>query len=341
MEPFLSICIPSYNRPDHLLRLLMSIDVSYTKDIEVVICEDKSPGRDIIAKKVEEFKTSSPINCKLFLNEKNLGYDENLKELIRRSSGKYIMYMGDDDVFHIGALNLYIDFLKKNPTLGYILRRYTIVHTDGSLEDFRYFTSNVFFEPGEKAFATLFRKSVFISGFCFRRDYVLPYFDTNEFKSTLLYQLFLCGQLVLEYPSAYCDIPITLMDESERGLPEFGSSVNEAGKYTPGKISIQNSVNFMKSFLIVTAYFDRTANFNATEFFLKDLSKYSYPVLSIQRGNGIRNFLTYNKVLRQEIHINKTYHYYLYFYSLLFFGKRTCDRFISRVKKIVGKTPQL
>ncbi len=339
--PFLSICVPSYNRPEQLIRLLKSIDAKDSAEIEVVICEDKSPARAAIQKQVDAFRENSLLPCHLFLNETNLGYDENLKELIKRASGKYMMYMGDDDIFQPGRLDEYIGFLKTYPDPAYILRRYAVVHRDNGSEDFRYFSEHTFFQPGEEAFATLFRKSVFISGFCFRRDFVLPWYNTERFKGTLLYQLFLCAKLVLHYPSAYCDIPITLMDESARGIPEFGSSENEKEKYTPGRISVDNSINFMKSFLVVTGYFDEHEGISATNIFLTDLSKYAYPVLSIQRPNGIRKFLEYDKRLRKEIGMNRTYHYYLYYYALLFLGKENCDKLIRGIKKILGKTPKL
>ena len=40
---FISICIPAYNRPKALIRLLNSIDINqqYKKIIEIVIVEDK------------------------------------------------------------------------------------------------------------------------------------------------------------------------------------------------------------------------------------------------------------------------------------------------------------
>lgn len=339
--PLLSICIPSYNRPIQLSKLLNSIDPLVFDEIEIVICEDKSPRRDQIVDVVNKFKCNNIVECKLFLNEVNLGYDGNIKELINKSSGKYVMYMGDDDIFQVSSLKKYITFLKNNEELGYILRRYTVIHNNGNMEDFKYFDTDRFFEPGVNAFKLLFRKSVFISGFCFKREYVLPYYNTNQFNGTLLYQLFLCSNLVMEYPSAYCNIPITIMDDNSRGVPEFGSSVNESSNYTPGHISIQNSINFMKSYLVITNYVDTRYNFNATKIVLDDLSRYSFPILSIQRSAGIVKFLKYNQELIKSIKINSTFYYYIYFFALLFFGTNICNKIISLIKKTLGKTPNL
>lgn len=95
-----SICIPSYNRPVELRRLLESIDAKKHKDdIEIVICEDKSPNRPKIGEQVREFMSKSDYNVVYHENEENLGYDRNLKNLIRRASGEYIIFMGDDDLF--------------------------------------------------------------------------------------------------------------------------------------------------------------------------------------------------------------------------------------------------
>ena len=43
-KPVLSICIPSFNRPEQLRNLLSSIDYD-SQDIEVCISEDFSPKR--------------------------------------------------------------------------------------------------------------------------------------------------------------------------------------------------------------------------------------------------------------------------------------------------------
>ena len=54
MNPLISICIPSYNRPVELLRLLDSIDCNFS-DIEIVIREDFSPSRLKIRSVIKKF----------------------------------------------------------------------------------------------------------------------------------------------------------------------------------------------------------------------------------------------------------------------------------------------
>jgi len=338
----LSICIPSYNRPNELIRLLKSISKEVYCDIEIVISEDKSPRRKDINLAVENFKLSNPdLELIYSENEKNLGYDLNLKELIKKANGKFIMFMGDDDTFVTKNIFAYINFLKKNEEIGYILRRYSIIDLNNKKESFRYFNSNKFFNPGLDSMLVMLRRSVFISGFCFKREYVKDIFDTNYFAGTLLYQLFLCAELCLNHKSAYCDIHITEMNENQRGIPEFGNSNSEKELYSPGEISIQNSINFVKSFFVITGYIDNKYKLDSTSKFLLSFSKYSYPVLSIQRDKGFNEFIRYKRELLKEIPLNKTIFFYIYYYSLLFLGKNTSDSIIIFLKNKLGYTPNL
>lgn len=93
--PFISICIPVYKNIAYLERLLYSIDLQNYRDFEVVITDD-SPD-DSIEKYLKNKKFTSQI--KYFKNPIALGTPENWNESIRRSSGKWIKIMHDDDWF--------------------------------------------------------------------------------------------------------------------------------------------------------------------------------------------------------------------------------------------------
>lgn len=340
MNPFISICIPSYNRPNELIRLLESIDINCSNEIEVVICEDSSPKRDEILNKVTHFKNKSKLNIRLHLNHTNLGYDGNLRNLIDLASGEYIIFMGDDDKFDTPNLSRYINFLKENPHLGYILKTHTYIHQNARLEEFRYYPSTKFFKEGVKSYQELFRKSVFISGFCFKRSYAIP-FQTTQFDGSLLYQLYILSEITLKYPSAYCDIPLTIQDERLRGKPMFGSSESEKNLYKPGEITIENSLNFVDNFFSITKYIDNKYSLNSTEFIRHDISKYSYQILSVQRDKGAKLFKYYCSQLKKRINIDSSFLYHIYFYSLLIFGKPFCDKAIIIIKKSLKSTPNL
>lgn len=336
-KPLLSICIPSYNRPDEIYRLLKSIDITDESKIEIVICEDCAPKRELVRAKVEAFRSESKYSVNYVENEINRGYDRNLRECIKNAQGKWIMYMGDDDLFVPQAMDGYLKFLEEHDELGYVLRSYRALHADGSVENFKYFPDTTFFEAGYDAYVTLFRKSVFISGFCFKREKALETL-TDRFDGTLLYQLYILAEICMTTPSAYYNVPIT--QSIDGGVPYFGSSEAEKELYTPGTVTVDNSINFMKNFFVITEFMDGKYQISSTEYVKNDISKYAYPVLAIQRKRGRKEFAGYHRRLK-ELGIACTAYYYIYYVALYLFNERFCDQGIRLIKKVLGKTPKL
>jgi glycosyltransferase involved in cell wall biosynthesis len=297
-----------------------------------------SPRRNEIRDKVAQYTREANNAVRYYENADNYGYDRNLRELIGKACGHYIVFMGDDDWFVPGGLDKFMRFLKAQNELGYILKSHVLIHKDGTHEPFRYYSKSKYFESGEEAYLTLFRKSVFISGFTFKREYGTNYL-VDDFDGTLLFQLYLLAEITLKYPSAFCDIPLTVQEKG--GTPYFGASEVERSLYTPNSITVDNSVNFMKGFFKITEYMDAKYGLKSTQHIRKELSKYSYPILSIQRKRGIPAFLRYAKRLRSEIRINNSLYYYIYLIGLLFCGEDICDRIIISIKRSLGRTPEL
>jgi abequosyltransferase len=291
MNPFVSICIPSYNRPDEIIRLLESINRSCQHEIEIVISEDHSPKRDLIAHNINEYQKTSEFDIFLHLNEKNLGYDANVRQLVELAKGEFIIFMGDDDVFYSENLPLFIDFLKANPELGYVLKTHTFIHKNGTKEDYKYYPNDRFFSAGIDGYQELFRKSGLISGFCIKRAPVLT-IQTSRFDGCLIYQLYLLAELTLNHPSAYCSIPLVIQDDNLRGTPLFGSSEIEKELYKPGEITVESSLTFIDGHFKITSYIDEKYKLESTKNLKRNFSKYSFPIMSFQRGRG-RKVLLY------------------------------------------------
>lgn len=338
MRPLLSICIPSYNRPRQISELLLSIDCD-PENIEIVICEDQSPQREQIRTIVALFKNQSPYQVSYFENESNLGYDGNLRRLVERATGRFVMFMGDDDLFLPKVLNRFLQFLTDYRDKKYILRSYIVIHPSEWIENFRYLPTTTVFPPGEETVAWLFKRSVSISGFTISRDDAFQ-FATSELDGTLLYQIYLMAQVCLEHESIYCDFPIVQSVQSFRkDQPNFGNSTAEKNRYTPGQITQDNSINFTKAYFELTNYLDKLHGTQLTYRVKIDLSKYSYPFLSIQRKRGIRSFLNYAKRLETEVGFGCTPYYYFYKWGLVVFGEKFCDSLIMTIKNTLGYTP--
>lgn len=338
-KPFVSICILSYNRPETLLRLLKTIDTKQSDDIEIVVCEDCSPRQDEIRQVIAQIREFSKYKVLYSENSKNLGYDGTLCELVKQANGVWLVFMGDDDEFVPGALDKVIDFLGQHSELGYVLKSHYLIHDNQRKENFRYFSQTVFFTPGEATYIELFRKSVFIAGFMIRRDYVKPYL-TDRFDGTLLMQLYLLAEVVLKHPSAYFDEPFTQQYASHQHNVGDVMFDREKNTFVPRRPTLDISLNFLKSFSLITEYIDEQHQLNSTKLIKKDMSKYFYPSLAVHRNEGLRFFIHYVRELN-KLGFNSSYYYYIYVILLTLLGKRVCDWGIYQLKKILGRTPRL
>lgn len=333
---FISVCIPNYKRPKELERLLSTVDSKLFDEVEIVICDDRSPNAAEIRAVVDNFKANTKYQVVYIENLENYGYDRNLRELVKHSSGKWLVYMGNDDEFVPGVLDQLINFIRQHDELGYVMKSHRYIHKNGKTELFRYYDGNTFFPAGLDAYLNLFRKSVFISGFTIKRSLTRDLL-VDRFDGTLLFQLYLLAEVCLKYPSAYFDTPLT--QQHDEGTPDFGSSKNEQG-ITPGQITVENSLKFLKGYFVITEFIDQKYQLKSTKRINLDMSKYFYPSLAIQRNKGVITFIKYVRELN-KIGFNASLYYYVYVVGLVIFGKRNCDNLIRIIKNILGKTPKL
>lgn len=321
------------------MRLLKTIDTKQIVEIEIVVCEDCSPRQKEIRQVISEYRELKNYKVLYSENSKNLGYDGTLCELVKQANGLWLVFMGDDDEFVPGALDKVINFLVQHSEIGYVLKSHYLIHDNQKKERFRYFEQSEFFKPGEATYIELFRKSVFIAGFMIRRDYATPYL-TNRFDGTLLMQLYLLAEVVMRYPSAYLDEPFTQQYASHEHNVGDVMFDREKNTFVPRRPTLDISLNFLKSFSLITQYIDEKHQINSTALIKKDMSKYFYPSLAVHRDEGLRFFLNYVHELN-KLGFNASYYYYIYIILLTLLGKRVCDWGIYHLKKLLGSTPRL
>ena len=335
---FITICIPSYNRPSGLKRLLESIDSKkYSKDIQIVICEDNAPKRLEIRTVVETYNYISPYSVKYIENPVNYGHGKNWRECSFQANGEFLIYIGDDDIFVPAALDSFIDWVYENKNLGYILRAYRSRSHNGEIEEFRYYGKHIFYEPSEKAYTDFFLKSVFMSGYTIKRECAILYTE-DSLDSTLYFQLYLMGEVCLNFPSAYCNI--TIAEFIGDGISYFGTNEVEQNLFTPGTNNA-GAIKCFFNYFKVTSYFDNKYGFNSTNTIKMELSKYSsYSAMCHYRRFGVKKYLERCKELR-KIDLDCSRYFNLYYYSLLILGADFCQICVKTIKKVLKRRPQL
>lgn len=102
--PKVSICIPTYNNPEEVQRLLASIALQTFQDVEVIITDDSTNYEiEKMAMSIErgEHETLSSLsnNLRYIHNEKPLGHIFNWNRALELAKGEYIKIMFSDDWF--------------------------------------------------------------------------------------------------------------------------------------------------------------------------------------------------------------------------------------------------
>lgn len=333
----ISVCIPAYNRAAVLPALLESVLTQDFDEFEVVINEDGSPERQLIGEVVERYAALYPDRIRYFENEHNLGYDANLRSLIERARGEYCLFMGNDDLMCLGALKTISDTISRYPKIGVFLRSFAAFDgtPDNVVQIFRYFDREIFFPAGAGTISTFYKRSVVIPGVTLNREAALQ-FSTNKFDGTLLYQIYLVANILVEWNGVFSPEIVTRYRNG--GIPDFGNSVSEKGKFVPRTRTIDSSIGFMRGMLDIAQYVESTRHIKIYRPILRDLSNYSYPILSVQADKPLVEFFKYYASLI-KLGFGRQLLFHAYFFSILFLGTRRMENLIAWIKGKLGHTP--
>jgi glycosyltransferase involved in cell wall biosynthesis len=339
LRPKFSVCIPAYNRATVLPVLLESILSQDFSSFEVVINEDGSPERQAIREVVERYSSLYPGRIRYFENERNLGYDANLRSLVERSRGEYCVFMGNDDLMCPGALSVINGAVSRHTRIGVFLRSYAAFDGEPGniVQTFRYFDREIFFPAGADAIGTLYRRSVVIPGVTLNREAALKY-ATDRFDGTLLYQIYLVANILVDWNGVYSPEVVTLYRNG--GVPDFGNSAAEKGRFVPRTRTTESSVHFMRGMLDIARHVETTRGVAIYKNILKDISNYSYPVLAVQADKSFGEFFGYYVALI-KLGFGRHFLFHAYFFSILLLGTGRVERIIAWVKRRLGYTPVL
>lgn len=337
--PLLSVCIPAYNRATLLRPLLDSILEQDVDCYEILICEDASPERDAIRAVVKDYAARFPGRIRYLENPRNLGYDGNLRQLAAHAKGDYCLFMGNDDLLCAGALSAVAAALRSHSDVGVLLRSYA--DFDGSpdniAQEYRYFPTKRFFPAGKDAIITVFRRSVVISGLVIHRASAQA-FATDRFDGTLLYQLWLVSNILVERNAI--SLPDILVLRRRGIPPDFGQADAERGRFVPQDQTPDSSLHFMRGMLDIAAEVELQRGVGAYQRIVVDIANYSYPILSIQARRPLSVFVSYWwRLARMGFGPYPIFHGY--FLMLVLFGPSRMDRLIGLIKRQLGHTPNI
>ncbi|MFB5269396.1 glycosyltransferase [Paenibacillus enshidis] len=225
--PFLSICIPTYNRSANLEACLQSI-VSQLHScyvpVEVLISDNAST--DNTAEVAAKFSALYPY-ITYYRNDENIGADRNIFKIMNMAKGTFIKLQGDDDFFVEGTLMPLIYTIQQHQDCG-------VIHIHVHNHD-----GKVFNGEGASAFlraSTIM--STFISGTILRRTDLGRIEEPDLFINTSFNQMYIQYAILQKNP-LFCVI--------HRGLFRYAN--NPPSGYNFGEVVFRGYQKILRYFI--------------------------------------------------------------------------------------------
>ena len=247
-----SVAIPAYGRPKEFEELLASIYTMSRLPDEIIICEDGSPERTELEAIAKIWKPRmEEKNCALLFveNDINLGYDGNVRKLIEIASYKWVILIGNDDLFLANGIVILDKFVRKYPDIAMISRPFLRFTTDvtkplglSSIDS----KENIYSYKRNISSRMIFRSCGFVGGLVINRDWALQW-STSKYDGSLYYQIYLAC-------IAFCTTGIGYLPEPtvagrSGNPPLFGAARTESGVHTSGSYSAKGRAKMWYSVL--------------------------------------------------------------------------------------------
>ena len=114
----LSICIPTYNRAEHLRNCLSSfVQCGLSNLSGVQICISDNCSTDITKQVVGE--AGNLLNIKYRKNRSNIGLARNFLEVVQMADGEFVWLLGDDDLLLPGACEKITELIENHSLVDY------------------------------------------------------------------------------------------------------------------------------------------------------------------------------------------------------------------------------
>lgn len=233
-----SIAVPAYGRPNEYDELLSSIFEMDFLPNEIIICEDFSKEREAIKRITEKHRfyfEERNVIITYIENETNLGYDANIRKLIDLAIYKWVILIGNDDLFLKNGLKEIDSFCTKNPDILMVSRPFIRFEKDINkpLGISRFLPKETIIKKGDSP-KFIFRLCGFVGGLVINKKWAKE-LATDKYDGTLFYQIYLAAH-------AFCTNGIGYLENPSVGgrsgnPPLFGDSEKDGASHISGAYS--------------------------------------------------------------------------------------------------------
>ena len=123
--PLVSICIPTYHRPQLLARAVRSVLAQTYGNFEIIITDnsENDESRDLIT-------TFNEPRIHYFKNPQNIGFLKNIEKVAALATGKYFTVLMDDDLLKPKFLERMVAAFEQHPTVGVAWGPMSLINDD-------------------------------------------------------------------------------------------------------------------------------------------------------------------------------------------------------------------
>lgn len=219
-DKLLSICMLTYNQAHDIERLLTSLGSQVTDDVEIIIRDDST--NDDTERLVERFSKVIPIR---YYHGTKEGVDNTLIFVTKEARGKFVWWMGDDDVVP-GGVSSVLDVIKQKPEVTFIWANYRLVNGKKLAIDF---PENCFFENRDQLLelggaalgfisATVFKRELALLGIDLAKKYIGSAFVSLYLVLYVISQpgkhYYIRGEVVICHPATSDEAKASVVSES-------------------------------------------------------------------------------------------------------------------------------
>ncbi|MDN7671382.1 glycosyltransferase family 2 protein [Burkholderia oklahomensis] len=292
MPVSITVGVPAYSRPDELRELIESVLACELAPDELLICEDASPERNAIRRIAYAHQRAlEERGCRLRYveNERNLGYDGNLRMLIALASSDYLLLLGNDDQLYPGAIAETRRYIEKNPDLCFIsrtYRRFSGNRDRGVLNETWLANADAVFHRDNSSPRLIFRLCGFVGGLIVKTRWARS-LATSRYDGSLYYQYYLACHAYFGTGIGY--IGKAIVAGRAENPPLFGHAAAEAGIHVPGAYRPTARARMWRGVLDISADVERALGVSLVDAVMKEMAgRQSFHIFEMMPAQGRR-----------------------------------------------------
>lgn len=271
----LSICIPSFNRPELLIRTLVSIINQTKKPYEVIVMDDASSADMSDIKKICYENNFSYIG-----KEGNVGLMKNFNNVLMQAKGSYVALVHNDDLLSRSYVEEIEKFINKYPNYNvYVTNGVGINEKKKAIAEYRPFTCD-----------TILRKKEGI-----RRLWAKDYFGLLSVIGCTIYNTEFIQKNLLDSSLGYeadTDKALQLLNEEDLmyiDIPIYFTTLHKDQASYKNKLSDEKLRAYIRNRMFIIKKFCK--DFESVPLYLPKIKTLHFLQLSLKYGYGVRRLI--------------------------------------------------